>query len=40
MMPEPIIEQLSKGPVLGNGVYVVILKEQGAPMEKYTPHRF
>ncbi len=37
-MPEPILEQLSKGPVLGDGGYVVILKEQGVPMEKYTPH--
>jgi betaine-homocysteine S-methyltransferase len=37
-MAEGILERLEKGPVLGDGGYVFILKERGVPMKDFTPH--
>lgn len=36
-MPEGILERLSKGPVLGDGGYVYILRQRGLPMAGYSP---
>ena len=36
-MPEGILERLAKGPVLGDGGYVYILRERGLPMAGYSP---
>ena len=36
-MPEGILERLAKGPVLGDGGYVYILRKRGLPMAGYSP---
>jgi len=36
-MPEGILERLAKGPVLGDGGYVYILRQRGLPMVGYSP---
>lgn len=38
-MARPILEQLKDGPVLGDGGYVVILRDKrGVPFEEWAPH--
>lgn len=36
-MPEGILERLARGPVLGDGGYVYILRQRGLPMAGYSP---